>query len=414
MTTLVALLMLVFASAQSPTGPQWPQWRGPDRNATLPPGAAPAAWPAAFAEVWRVEIGEGYSSPVLANGRIFVHSRVDPQEVVTAVDAATGKVIWQQRYDAAFTKNKYAVRMAKGPNATPLVSGGRVFTLGVTGFLTAWDAATGAQVWRKDYSSIVDTTKLFCGTSASPLLAHGLLVVQVGSDVHGGRIAALDPATGDAKWEWKGAGPGYASPMLIDAAGTSQLVTLTNSSVIGIDARTGADLWSIPFPDDWHENIITPVWTGSELVVSGVRQGTHAYRLTEANGRWSAEPLWKNTDVTMYMSAPAFADGVIYALGSKRKGHFVALDVKTGAVKWTTEGREGDHASVLLSPAHLLFLTSTGELVVATRNPNAFELVKKYDVANSETWAVPILLGREIVVRETAHLVKVRGSSRRP
>ncbi len=166
-------------------------------------------------------------------------------------------MLWQQSYDSAFTKNQYAAAMANGPNATPLVSGSRLFTFGVTGGLTAWDTGTGTQLWRKDYSSTIDTSKLFCGTAASPILAHGLVVIQVGSDVKGGQIVGLDPATGQAKWTWTGPGPGYASPMLVDIAGVSQLVTMTNGSVIGIDARTGAGLWTIPFPDEWHENIVT-------------------------------------------------------------------------------------------------------------------------------------------------------------
>src|SRR4029079_11591788 len=99
-----------------------------------------------------------------------------------------------------FTKNQYAVARAKGPHATPLVSDGRLFTLGVTGVLAAWDAASGKPIWQNDYSSQIDTSKLFCGTAASPLIAGGSLIVQVGSDVHGGQILALDPATGTARW----------------------------------------------------------------------------------------------------------------------------------------------------------------------------------------------------------------------
>jgi outer membrane protein assembly factor BamB len=410
-TLRFATLLVLFVSAHTLAAQDWSQWRGPARNATLAAASTPSSWPAAFKEQWRVQVGEGYASPVLADGRLFVHSRTDPREIVTAVDLASGKVIWRQEYDAAFTKNQYAVRMAKGPNATPLVSDGRVFTLGATGLLTAWDAASGTHLWRKDYSAQVETSKLFCGTSASPILAHGLLIVQVGSDVHGGRIAALDPATGQTKWEWQGLGPGYASPALIDVGGTSQLVTMTNGSVVGVNARTGVELWSIPFPDEWHENIVTPLWTGSELIVSGVRQGTQAWRLASVKGRWQPAQIWKNADITMYMSSPVSGDGVIYGLGSKRKGQFVALDQKTGAVKWMTEGREGDHASVLLGPAHVLFLTNTGDLVVARRNPNAFELVKKYDVANAETWALPLFLGNDLVVREAAHLVKLAATN---
>ena len=102
---------------------------------------------------------------------------------------------------------------------------------------------------------------MFCGTAASPLEVGGRVVVQTGSDIHGGQIVALEPATGKVAWEWKGPGPGYASPVVIEIAGKKQIASLTNSSIIAVDAMTGAELWSVPFPDEWHENIVTPVWT---------------------------------------------------------------------------------------------------------------------------------------------------------
>ena len=171
---------------------------------------------------------------------------------------------------------------------------------------------------------------------------------------------ALDPATGKPRWAWKGLGPGYASPLSLTAGGVRQLITLTNGSIVGIDAATGASLWSVPFPDDWHENIASPVWTGSHVVVSGTRQGTHAYALSNTNGTWAAKLAWKNPDVTMYTSSPVFADGRIYGLSAKRRGQFVILDAATGAVKSATEGRDGNHASILVAPEHVLFLTDGG------------------------------------------------------
>ena len=126
--------------------------------------------------------------------------------------------------------------MAKGPNSTPLVAGTSLYTLGATGVLSAWNTADGALLWREDYSASVDTSKLFCGTSMSPMLDGGSLVVQVGSDVHGGRVMALDPATGKQRWAWKGLGPGYASPLSLTVGGVRQLVTLTDGSIVGIDA----------------------------------------------------------------------------------------------------------------------------------------------------------------------------------
>jgi len=399
--------LIAFGFVQSTSAQDWTQWRGPSRDGVVPASNAPAAWPDSLHRVWRVEIGEGYSSPVVADGRVFVHSRRDPEEIVTAIDLKNGKTLWQQKYPAAFEKNQYAVNMAKGPNATPLVVGKRLFTLGGTGVLTAWDAATGRQLWRKDFSKTVDTSKLFCGTSASPLLLGNFVVVQVGSDVHGGQIIALDPVTGAANWEWRGAGPGYASPVLIDVAGKAQIVTMTDGSIIGIDAKTGSELWSVPFPDEWHENIMTPIWTGSHLVVSGTRQATHAYSLHQVNGKWQATEEWKNTEVAMYMSSPVYGDGLIYGHSARQKGQFVALDAKTGAIRWATEGREGWHASVLLTPRHLIYLTHSGDLVVARRSTTAFEIKRRYDVAGAETFAMPVLLGTDVIVRDTKSLIRL-------
>ena len=403
---LAAVLFLYWSTAQAQ---DWPQWRGPSRDGSVPAAQAPAVWPASFAPAWRVEVGEGYSSPVLVGGRVFVHTRRDPQESVAALDAATGKVIWRQDYAAPYQKNQYAVRMGKGPNATPLVAGGRVFTIGATGIVTAWNAADGRPAWQKDFSKLVDFSKLFCGTAASPLLAGGLVVVQVGSDVHGGAIVALDPATGVAKWEWKGAGPGYASPTLVTVAGTAQIVAMTNTSVVGVDAATGHELWSVPFPDEWHENIVTPVWTGTHLIVSGTRQGTQAYTVAQAAGKWTVSRAWRNADASMYMSTPVAADGVIYGLSDKRKGHFVALDAATGAVRWKTEGREGAQAAVLLTPAHVLYLTEGGDLSLVKRAGGAFALERKYDLGAEETWTTPVVVGRDLILKDGASLVRLAG-----
>jgi outer membrane protein assembly factor BamB len=409
MRTFLAVLV-VIASASIASAQDWSQWRGPARDGVIPAAVIPKQWPAAVKRGWSVEIGEGYSSPVVANGRAFVHSRRDPEEIVTALDLATGKIAWQQKYTSEFKKNQYATQMAKGPNSTPLIVGTRLFTLGVTGILTGWNVADGTVAWRNDYSSSIDTSKLFCGTAMSPMLEGGALIVQVGSDVHGGRVLALDPATGKERWSSKGLGPGYASPLAVTIDNVRQIVTMTNSSIIGIDASNGAPLWSIPFPDDWHENIVTPIWTGSALIVSGTRQGTHAYALARAGGAWQPAQLWRNADVTMYTVSPVFADGTIYGMSNKRRGHFVALDAENGTVKWATPGRDGNHASILQTKEHLLFLTDGGVLIVARRTPEGFKEEKRYELGTSATWSLPVLLPDGLLVREATGLAKLTWS----
>jgi outer membrane protein assembly factor BamB len=403
----LSLVLLLVAGVNAASAQEWPQWRGPSRDGVVPAAVMPKQWPTSTKRAWELEIGEGYSSPIVANGRAFLHSRRDPEEVVTAVDLATGKIVWQQKYAAAFAKNQYATAMAKGPNSTPLIAGGRLFTLGVTGILTAWHVADGTIAWRQDYSSSIDTSKLFCGTAMSPMLEGGSLIVQVGSDVHGGRVLALDPATGKERWVWKGPGPGYASPLAVTIDGVRQIITMTNGSIIGIEAANGASLWSIPFTDDWHENIVSPLWTGAALIVSGPRQGTHAYAIARVAEKWQTKQVWKNADVTMYTVAPVFVDGVIYGMSNKRRGQFVALRAGDGSLKWSTPGRDGNHASIFRNGEHLLFLTDGGVLIVSKRSAEGLAEERRYEVSQRATWAMPVLLPDGMLVRDATSVQRL-------
>lgn len=378
---------------------QWPQWRGPNRDGVVPAAQVPASWPEGIEQKWRRTIGVGYSSPIVADGRVYVHSRIDPDEVVTAFDLATGREVWAARYAAPFVKNKYASPMQKGPFSTPLATDGRLFTLGATAVLSAFDAATGKLLWRNDWSKEVDTSKLFTGTAMSPILDSGLLIVHVGDD-GGGTFRALDPATGSEKWSLTADGPGYASPIVATFGGVRQIVTLTDKSVVGVGVASGRALWRIPFPDDWNENIVTPVVAGDILVVSGTRQGTYGFRIARKDDTFTPEQVWHNTDLPMYMSSPVVDGTFVYGFSNRRKGQFFCLDVSTGTARWTTEGREGTNAVVQSAGPHLVLTTTEGQILVARRTPDRYEEVRRYEIGTGHTWGHPVLLGREIVVRD--------------
>jgi hypothetical protein len=117
---------------------------------------------------------------------------------------------------------------------------------------------------------------------------------------------------------------------------------------------------------------------------------------------------WKNADVTMYMSAPVVADGTIYGISNKRKGQFVALDASNGAVRWATDGREGEHASILLTPTHVVFLTNAGDLIVARKDASKFAEERRIEVADGETWAVPAFVKGGLVVRDAQGLMRLQ------
>lgn len=391
---ILAGLVALTASVHA----QWPQWRGPNRDGVVAAANVPAAWPAKPSLKWTQKVGEGYSTPVVANGRVFVHSRRDPEEVVTALDLATGTPVWTAAYASAFNKNKYAKDMSKGPFSTPLVANGIVYTLGTSAVLSAFDEKTGAVKWRKDWSNEIDTSRLFTGTAMSPIIDSGLLIVHVGDD-DAGAFRALDPVSGAEKWVLPGHGPGYASPIVASFGGVRQLITMTDNAVIGVAVADGKQLWQIPFPDEWNENIVTPVVASDLLIVSGTRKGTYGYRIAKSDAAFAATQVWHNTDVPMYMSSPVLDGTTLYGFSNKRKGQLFALDATSGKVSWATEGRTGANASLQLAGPNLLVLTTEGDLIIARRNPAKFEELHRYKVGDSGTWAQPVLLKNALVVR---------------
>jgi len=332
-----------------------------------------------------------------------VHARRDPEETVSAIDLAAGTMVWSRTYQAPVEKNPYAKQMAKGPYATPLLADGRLFTLGTTATLTAWNATTGALVWRRDFSARIDTSKLFCGTATSPLMTTSGVVVHVGDD-RGGTIMALDPATGKDKWSTSVAGPGYASPIEVTLGGRPQIITLTTKSVIGIDVATGALVWEFPFNDEWNENIVTPIPMPNGVIVSGVRQGTRRLSVTKTGSAFAVKEAWHTPDVAMYMSSPVLARGTVFGHSSKRKGQFVAVDPETGQLRWATEGRNATSAAVIAAGSHLVYLTTEGQMIVTAIDPSKYEEMRRYTVADSSTYAHPVVLRDRVLVRDQSAL----------
>ena len=176
---------LLVAGAATLTAQDWPQWRGADRDAKVAGFKAPAAWPAQLTPKWKQTVGLGDTTPALVGDRLFVLSRVDAEENVICLNADDGKEIWRQKY-AAPQPAAPSGRDHSGPRSSPAVADGKVVTFGVTGILTCWNAADGAQLWQKKDATA--WPRFY--TSASPLLTDGLCVAQVGGDNDGG-VAAL-------------------------------------------------------------------------------------------------------------------------------------------------------------------------------------------------------------------------------
>lgn len=384
-----ALLLLTLPSAAVDP---WPQWRGPRRDAHVLGFQPPAAWPSRLTALWSATVGEGYSSPVATEKLICTHGRQSDAEVVSCYDRESGKLVWSDRYNSAFQKSSYALRMAPGPYSTPLISGSALYTLGANAVLTAYDLPTGKIRWRRQPKQTPTTGGLFTGTAMSPLLDESRLIVFWGDD-RGGEFLALDPNTGVTLWTNSDDHPVYASPAVATFGGVRQYVTLAERNVLGVDARSGKTLWRIPYKDEWNENIITPIVDGDALILSGVRKPTTAWRMT------NNEPveLWSNKDVSFYMSTPILEEGRLYGFNAKQKGQLVVLDVKTGARLKATEGRWADNAHLIMTPKNLIAMTSGGALVVLTRD---LKEAARYETSNAPVWSHPVLDRDRVFVRD--------------
>jgi outer membrane protein assembly factor BamB len=394
---LTLILPLILASALQAS--EWPQWRGPNRDGKLADFHAPNALPKLLTKKWKTTVGIGHASPIFAAGRIFVFSRQQDREVVSSLNPANGAVLWSQSYSAPYKMNPAAVKHGEGPKSTPLFDTGRLFTLGIGGILSSFDAATGTLIWRKDFSRQFARTSPVFGTAMSPVIDHGLLIAHVGGD-SSGALTAFDPASGDVKWSWNADGPGYASPIVVELSGVRQVVTQTQKNIVGVDAKSGQLLWQIPFTTPYEQNIVTPVLYANTLILSGLAKGVMAVAVSNAGGHWSTKEVWNNQDVSMYMSSPVLSGDFLFGFSHKSKGQFFCLDARTGAVKWTGDPRQGDNAAIVASGDLLFLLKDDAELIVARAAAARFEPLRRYTVADSPTWAHLLVLDKGIVVKD--------------
>jgi outer membrane protein assembly factor BamB len=388
-----------IVEAQGPT--DWTQWRGPARDGVIASFTPPPTWPDALVKRWNVEIGTGYATPIVVGDRVYQFSRLGENETMTAFDAAHGKQLWQSGYPAPFTMLKATEAHGPGPKATPIFFDNRLYSIGMTGTVTAWDAVSGRQLWQKPGDP--KNVPLYTTHSFSPIVERGTVIFHLGGDSNGA-ITAFDLVSGAEKWKWTGDGPGYGSPVITEVARTRHLVTITQSKVVGLDAGTGALLWERPFVTSNKVNSGTPVAHGATVILSGGGLPLVAFAIGRTGTQWSTETLWENADIRPFFTDQVLAGDVLVGLSQRNSGQYYGADLASGRVLWTSEGRQAAKAA-LQRAGHLIFiLESDGELVVARESKTAFDVVKRYKVADQETWSQPAISGNRIFVKDVSTL----------
>jgi outer membrane protein assembly factor BamB len=398
----VALLCCPVAAAED-----WPQWLGPRRDGSSTEKVAP--WKETPKVLWRVAVGEGHSSPVVAAGRVFLHTRVKDkdEEELLAFDAKTGKPLWHTGYKRSNFKSFFG----NGPRATPAVVDGHVYAFGITGLLTAFDAAGGNQEWQVDTLKEFKGQNLFFGMSCSPLVEGKGVLVNVGAK--GASVAAFDRVKGDVLWKSQDDKASYSSPIAIGEGKTRQAVFLTGANVLSLNPEDGTLFWKYPFTDALSESATTPVKVGDLLLASTITAGSVALRLESKDGKPAAAKEWSNADLNCYFSTPVAVgkEHVYLVSGTKPPAVMVqadlhCIDVKTGKDLWAKPRKVGRYHAALIRTGDdkLLMLDDGGDLVLIEPNPKEYKELARAKVCG-DTWAHPALSDGRLYVRDNKELI---------
>ena len=391
---LVAATLSTLLGTGAAMGQDWPQWRGANRDGKATEFTAPAAWPQELKQVWRVTVGLGDATPALVGDRLYLFVRQGEEEVTLCLNAVDGKEVWRDAYAARAVTG--AAARHPGPRASPAVAEGKVVTLGVGGVLSCLDADKGTVVWRSEaYAQAVP--QFF--TAQSPIVVDGMCIVHLGGKGDG-TILALDLATGEAKWKWTGEGPAYASPVLMTVDGTKQIVTVTETRVLGLATADGKLLWEIAAaPGGRCYNCATPIVEGQTVIYTGQGAGTRAVKIEKAGEGFAAKEVWSNAALGTAFNTPVLKDGFLYGLSDK--GNLFCLNAGTGETAWTdATKRGGNFGAIVDAGSCIVALPSDGELIVFEASGQALAESAHLKVAETPVYAHPVPAGKRVFVKE--------------
>ena len=346
----------------------WPQFRGANRDAVWNETGIMQTFPAEGLKIaWRAAVGNGLSSPVVAQGRVYLvdseRKKPKARENVRCLDEKTGQPVWTYTYDVTYPDWAFDPNQTAGPNSTPIVKDGKIYTLGQMGDLLCLDAVKGTVLWRKNLMAEYGT-KEFSGTTPSPLIEGSLLILPIGAQP-GACVVAFDKDTGKEAWKALDDPWTYSSPNVITAGGQRQFIVWTPKSVVSLNPANGKTWWREELDTTNYYGVATPVLNGDLLLLSGLM-----FQLDPAKP--AATVLWPDhksaaKSVLSNTSIPVLHDGHVYS--GKTNGHFVCLEARTGKQVWDTDKvtGKGQGATMQLTPngGTFLIFTDQGNLIRA-------------------------------------------------
>lgn len=389
--------MFFFLCVAATNADDWPQYLGPKRDGIWRENGLVDKLPSQPKYLWRKPVGQGYSGPAVADGRVFVTDLVlgegstlpksgfgkgslGGKERILCLDEKTGDTLWKQEYDVT-----YRVSYPGGPRCTPTVDGDRVYTLGAMGDLLCLDVKKGDILWKKNFMKDFDATLPQWGFSSHPLVDGDKLICLVGgSDGRG--VIAFDKKTGDVKWKSVSTvgDPGYGVPVIYTFGNSRQLIIWHSRAVTGLDPETGKRLWgetwdirsalTAPMPRaDGDKLLITAFYNGAMLLKVESDKATVIWKSKKAS-----EMANQTEELHSIMSTPVIKDGHIYGVCSY--GEMRCLKLDTAERLWEThqpivgKSVRWGHAFIIPHEDRYFLFNELGELIICKMSPD-----KKYE-----------------------------------
>jgi len=403
--TTVALVLCAMAA---PVSAQWPEWGGKNRNFTADAKDLAASWPEGGPRrIWSRTFGEGHSSLSFVDDRLYgmyreggaanVNDGPGPMEggtneIVVALDAQTGKTIWEYKYAAPMPEGVPAENI-RGPNATPLIHDGRVYAFGVTGKLHCFDQKTGKPVWSHDVLTEYGAKMPVFGFASSPLIYKNSLILPVGGPDVG--VVAFDPASGKVQWKKHDFVGTHSSPIIIRVDGKDEIVLLAGAEVVGMDPANGDIEWRYPF----DSRVMTPLWGDDGILfISSADQGSRGLKLARKDGKVNVEERWAAKDVNVGYTNSVRWGNLILGCNSRGDEYFMtAIDAATGKIAWQ---QPGFGLANLVHADGKLIILDNGSLSLGIATPAGLELKSKFRLLKNSIWSNPTIVGQRLFARD--------------
>ena len=383
----VCLSLSVFAA-------DWPLFRGPNADGISPDTGINKSWKEKPPkQLWKYDLSDdGFAGPSAAGGKVFIIDHIERDDVVRALDLNTGEQAWEFKYPEAGKSDWGFAR------STPVISDGKVYTLSRSGTLHCLNAADGTKVWSLNIITDLNGQAPKWKVSMSPVIDGNKLIVTPGGKKS--MVVALNKNTG--KVIWKGSGKdkiSYVTPVVATIGTKKQYITLTNVSMISVDAANGKLLWAFPWKTKYGVNGAMPIVNKDLVFVSSGYD--HGCALVKV-GPGKAVAVWENTVMQAHFSSPILYKGYIYGTGDPSS--LMCLDPKTGKSVWKKNGFE--KGGILIVDGAIIALNGKGgDLVIAEATPKAYNELGRIKPLSGRCWTAPIIADGKVVVRNKKTLV---------